>query len=156
MHMHFIYSSSTQPPPANRAKKPKPAQAPKPSLPKCKALYDYDATDTDELTFKEGDIIDIVKEGEAYCYIGGLQISILMQIYSSLGTVCECIVLYYMNCLRYSTLARQLCSCLTAPILLTDFMSVCVCIVKSVHLFSSRSFYSTLLFIVTLLLCSWL
>lgn len=29
----------------------------------CKAIYDYDATDTDELTFKEGDIIEIIKEG---------------------------------------------------------------------------------------------
>jgi myosin-1 len=31
-------------------------------LPLCKAIYDYDATDTDELTFKEGDIIEITKE----------------------------------------------------------------------------------------------
>ena len=73
-------SSSTQPPPANRAKKPKSAQAPKPSPPKCKDLYDCDATDTDELTFKEGDIIDTVKEGEAFCYTGGLQISVWVKI----------------------------------------------------------------------------
>ena len=37
--------------------------APKPNLPLCKALYDYDATDTDELTFTEGDVIEILKEG---------------------------------------------------------------------------------------------
>ena len=36
---------------------------PEPSYPKCKALYDYSATEPDELTFKEGDIIYIVKEG---------------------------------------------------------------------------------------------
>lgn len=56
-----LYTCRSRPPPRSRkpAKGPKPA----PSLPKCKALYDYDATDTDELTFKEGDIIDILKEG---------------------------------------------------------------------------------------------
>ena len=33
-------------------------------LPQCKAVYDYDANDTDELTFKEGDTIEIVKKGK--------------------------------------------------------------------------------------------
>lgn len=42
----------------------RPPPAPKPSLPQVKALYDYDATDTDELSFKENDIIDLLKEGE--------------------------------------------------------------------------------------------
>ena len=32
----------------------------------CKAVYDYDATDTDELTFVEGDVIEILKEGTVY------------------------------------------------------------------------------------------
>lgn len=50
----------TRPPPKAR-KKPPPA--PKPQLPLCKALYEYDAADTDELTFREGDIIEIIKEG---------------------------------------------------------------------------------------------
>lgn len=49
-----------RPPPKARKKPP---AAPKPNLPMCKAVYDYDATDTDELTFKEGDIIEIIKEG---------------------------------------------------------------------------------------------
>ena len=49
-----------RPPPAQR-KKPPPA--PKPQLPLCKALYDYDASDADELNFKEGDIIEIITEG---------------------------------------------------------------------------------------------
>jgi hypothetical protein len=35
---------------------------PKPALPKCKAMYDYTAQDLDELSFKEGDVIEIVKE----------------------------------------------------------------------------------------------
>ena len=42
--------------------KPRPAMKPKPALPKAKALYDYTAQDLDEMTFKEGDIIEIVKE----------------------------------------------------------------------------------------------
>ena len=54
-----LYIHSTRPPP--KARKPPPA--PKPSLPKCKALYDYDATDTDELTFKENDVIEVISQG---------------------------------------------------------------------------------------------
>jgi len=49
----------TRPPP--KARKPPPA--PRPSLPLCKALYDYEATDLDELSFKEGSVIEIIKEG---------------------------------------------------------------------------------------------
>ena len=32
-------------------------------LAKVKVLYDYEAQDLDELTIKEGDLIDLVKEG---------------------------------------------------------------------------------------------
>ena len=32
-----------------------------------KVLYDYEAQDLDELTIKEGDLIDLVKEGLALC-----------------------------------------------------------------------------------------
>lgn len=31
-------------------------------LPKCTALYDYEARDIDELGLKEGDLLEIVKE----------------------------------------------------------------------------------------------
>ena len=63
MHLMIVLARpcSTRPPPKAR-KKPPPA--PKPNMPMCKAIYDYDATDTDELTFKEGDLIEIIKEGE--------------------------------------------------------------------------------------------
>lgn len=54
-----IMICSTRPPP--KARKPPPA--PRPSLPLCKALYDYEATDLDELSFKEGSVIEIIKEG---------------------------------------------------------------------------------------------
>lgn len=33
-------------------------------MPQCKALYAYDAQDTDELSFNANDIIDIIKEGK--------------------------------------------------------------------------------------------
>ena len=36
----------------------------KPALPKCRCLYAYDAQDLDELSFNEGDIIEILKEGD--------------------------------------------------------------------------------------------
>ncbi|KAL0188297.1 hypothetical protein M9458_015396, partial [Cirrhinus mrigala] len=42
--------------------RPKPAPKPKPQVPQCKALYAYDAQDTDELSFNADDIIDIIKE----------------------------------------------------------------------------------------------
>jgi SH3 domain len=45
--------------------KAKPAMRPKPSLPKCKALFDYQAQDLDELNLVEGDVIEILKEGSS-------------------------------------------------------------------------------------------
>lgn len=44
--------------------RPKPAPKPKPQVPQCKALYAYDAQDTDELSFNADDIIEIIMEGE--------------------------------------------------------------------------------------------
>ena len=45
-------------------KKPPPAPKPTPSFPLVKALYDYDATDTDELSFRENDVLELLKEGK--------------------------------------------------------------------------------------------
>ena len=56
-----------KPPPAGG--KPRPTK-PKPSLPKCRCLYAYDAQDTDELSFNLGDTIEIMNEGKFNC--GGL------------------------------------------------------------------------------------
>jgi hypothetical protein len=42
-----------------KQRKPKP---PEPNYPKCRALYSYSATETDELSFTEGDIIYIIKQ----------------------------------------------------------------------------------------------
>lgn len=55
-------SSVSRPPPGGG--RPKPAPKPKPQVPQCKALYAYDAQDTDELSFNADDLIDIIKEGK--------------------------------------------------------------------------------------------
>lgn len=55
--------SGGKPPPPGAGRPKPPPQKPKPSLPKCRCLYAYDAQDTDELSFNEGDVIDILKEG---------------------------------------------------------------------------------------------
>lgn len=57
--------SGGKPPPPGAGRPKPPPQKPKPSLPKCRCLYAYDAQDTDELSFNEGDTIEILKEGNA-------------------------------------------------------------------------------------------
>ena len=52
-----------RPPPAGGKPKPVPSKR-KPTLPQCRCLYAYDAQDLDELSFNEGDVIEILKEGE--------------------------------------------------------------------------------------------
>ena len=72
--------------PAPAAGRPRPAAKPKPAarpaLPQCRTLYAYDAQDTDELSFNEGDIIDIIQEGK-------LEICLLRNEYQSLIFVME-------------------------------------------------------------------
>jgi len=60
-------SSGTQNRPAPGAGRPKPRPQPKPKekLPECRCLYGYEARDTDELSFTEGDVIGIVHEGQS-------------------------------------------------------------------------------------------
>ncbi|KAI2662661.1 Unconventional myosin-Ie [Labeo rohita] len=53
--------------------RPKPAPKPKPQVPQCKALYAYDAQDTDELSFNADDIIDIIKEDSSGWWTGRLR-----------------------------------------------------------------------------------
>lgn len=54
-------SHSRRPPAPGKPKlKPKPT----PSLPRCKTIYPYDATDVDELSFQPDEIIEIIKEGK--------------------------------------------------------------------------------------------
>lgn len=66
--MHRRRSKEYKPLPGSG--RPKPAPKPKPRTPQCKALYTYDAQDTDELSFQADDVIEIVTEGnnvETFC-----------------------------------------------------------------------------------------
>ncbi|XP_012234244.1 unconventional myosin-Ie-like [Linepithema humile] len=56
---------------ANR--KVPPQKPPPPSLPKVKALYDYDPQDLDELSLREGDIVEVLKEHEGGWWHGRLK-----------------------------------------------------------------------------------
>ncbi|XP_002738185.2 unconventional myosin-Ie-like [Saccoglossus kowalevskii] len=53
--------------------KPKPPRKPKPQLPKGKALWDYDAQDTEELHLQVGDIVEILKEDPSGWWTGKLR-----------------------------------------------------------------------------------
>ncbi|CAG2209744.1 MYO1 [Mytilus edulis] len=67
--MAGVQRNSRKPPPG--AGRPKPPPAPKPkAFPQCRCLYAYDAQDTDELSFNEGDVIEIVKEDPAGWWTG--------------------------------------------------------------------------------------
>uniref|UniRef100_A0A4W5PU55 Osteoclast-stimulating factor 1 n=1 Tax=Hucho hucho TaxID=62062 RepID=A0A4W5PU55_9TELE len=67
--------SVSRPPPGGGRPKPapKPKPQPKPQVPQCKALYAYDAQDTDELSFNADDIIDIIKEDASGWWTGRLR-----------------------------------------------------------------------------------
>ncbi|XP_028985399.1 myosin IEb isoform X1 [Betta splendens] len=52
---------------------PKPAPRPKPRSPQCRALYAYDAQDTDELSFNADDVIDIITEDPSGWWFGRLR-----------------------------------------------------------------------------------
>ena len=56
---------------ARNIPKPKPPQKPR-QLPQAKTLYAYDAQDVDELSFNEGEIIEIMKEGKQFLVLSYL------------------------------------------------------------------------------------
>ncbi|MBN3296298.1 MYO1E protein, partial [Amia calva] len=60
-----------RPPPGGG--RPKPTPKPKPQVPQCRALYAYDAQDTDELSFNAEDVIDIIKEDASGWWTGRLR-----------------------------------------------------------------------------------
>ena len=53
-----------RPAPGGGRPKPRKDLPPKPKLPRGRCLYAYDAQDTDELSFNEGDVIEIIREGK--------------------------------------------------------------------------------------------
>ncbi|XP_074510443.1 myosin IEb [Sebastes fasciatus] len=55
------------------AGRPKPAPKPKPRSPHCRALYAYDAQDTDELSFNADDVIEILTEDPSGWWFGRLR-----------------------------------------------------------------------------------
>uniref|UniRef100_A0A3Q4BAH7 Osteoclast-stimulating factor 1 n=1 Tax=Mola mola TaxID=94237 RepID=A0A3Q4BAH7_MOLML len=55
------------------AGRPKPAPKPKPRAPQCRALYAYDAQDTDELSFNADDVIEILTEDPSGWWFGRLR-----------------------------------------------------------------------------------
>ncbi|KAH0619790.1 hypothetical protein JD844_014049 [Phrynosoma platyrhinos] len=63
--------TTSRPPPAGG--RPKPQPKPKPQVPQCRALYAYDAQDTDELSFNASDVIDIIKEDPSGWWTGRLR-----------------------------------------------------------------------------------
>ncbi|KAJ3119118.1 Unconventional myosin-Ie [Phlyctochytrium bullatum] len=56
--------------PAALKKRPPPPVPPPKKLPQCKALYDYEASEADELSFKAGDIITIVSKDDEGWWTG--------------------------------------------------------------------------------------
>ncbi|XP_035228007.1 unconventional myosin-Ie-like [Stegodyphus dumicola] len=60
-----------KPPPGGG--RPKPPAKPKPALPQCKAIFAYDAQDTDELTFAVDDIITVIKQDPSGWWLGKLK-----------------------------------------------------------------------------------
>uniref|UniRef100_A0A673ZMP4 Osteoclast-stimulating factor 1 n=1 Tax=Salmo trutta TaxID=8032 RepID=A0A673ZMP4_SALTR len=59
--------------PSPGAGRPKPAPKPKPRSPECRALYAYDAQDTDELSFNAEDVIEILTEDPSGWWYGRLR-----------------------------------------------------------------------------------
>ncbi|XP_052002573.1 myosin IEb isoform X2 [Xyrauchen texanus] len=69
--MHRRRSKEYKPLPGSG--RPKPNPKPKPRTPQCKALYTYDAQDTDELSFQVDDIIEIIYEDPSGWWQGRLR-----------------------------------------------------------------------------------
>ncbi|KAM9404552.1 myosin IEb [Salvelinus alpinus] len=69
--IHRRRSKEVKPSPG--AGRPKPAPKPKPRSPECRALYAYDAQDTDELSFNAEDVIEILTEDPSGWWYGRLR-----------------------------------------------------------------------------------
>ncbi|KAI0227941.1 Unconventional myosin-Ie [Lamellibrachia satsuma] len=61
------------PPPGGGRPKPQTKPKPQSRLPRGRCLYAYDAQDTDELSFNEGDVIEVVREDASGWWLGRLR-----------------------------------------------------------------------------------
>ncbi|XP_077319961.1 unconventional myosin-Ie-like isoform X1 [Lithobates pipiens] len=66
-------SKEVKPVPGGGRSKPAPKPKPQPQLPCCRALYAYDAQDTDELSFNANDMLEIVREDPSGWWQGRLR-----------------------------------------------------------------------------------
>ncbi|XP_069807426.1 unconventional myosin-Ie-like [Dendropsophus ebraccatus] len=66
-------SKEVKPVPGGGRAKPAPKPKPQPQLPRCRALYAYDAQDTDELSFNAEDILEIVREDSSGWWQGRIR-----------------------------------------------------------------------------------
>ncbi|XP_033030579.1 unconventional myosin-Ie-like [Lacerta agilis] len=66
-------SKEAKPIPGGGRAKPKPKPKPQPCLPQCRALYAYDAQDTDELSFNANEFIEIIKEDRSGWWTGRIR-----------------------------------------------------------------------------------
>ena len=60
--------STDRPVPGGGRPRPKPREKTVVSLPRVKALYDYEAQDLDEISMTEGEVLELVKEGKSNCH----------------------------------------------------------------------------------------
>jgi hypothetical protein len=98
-----------RPPPGVGRPKPKPAVKPKEQLPQCRCLYAYDAQDTDELSFNEGDIIELISEGGFLSQV----ISLIKAFDRILGFHCKVSTCMYWRSTLYRDTAGGRNGCLT-------------------------------------------
>ncbi|KAJ1080755.1 hypothetical protein NDU88_000948 [Pleurodeles waltl] len=71
--LHRRLSKEAKPLPGGGRSKPTPKPKPQPRLPQCRALFAYDAQDTDELSFNANDVLDIVKEDPSGWWLGRIR-----------------------------------------------------------------------------------
>ncbi|XP_053559787.1 unconventional myosin-Ie [Bombina bombina] len=71
--VHRRLSKEVKPVPGGGRTKPVPKPKPQPAVPLCRALYAYDAQDTDELSFNADDVLEIVREDSSGWWQGRIR-----------------------------------------------------------------------------------
>ena len=71
MWLQFFTYSGPVAPAVRPVPAPKPSVKPQPRRPRVKALYDYTAADTDEISIAQDEVLELVKEGQFKNYTVG-------------------------------------------------------------------------------------